>query len=229
MCWNHRVRAAINLLVAGGKGALAEFLRDVADTRTVRIGIRTNNAHHIRVICAATLCTDFDLEPASWSGTDPIEEVLREATQPRLATHQPRLLPFPDPGIQPPRMARRGEPVLPTRPLTGPEGLDDIAELKLLPALRALDGITSEELPEKLPAWNQPVTDVLAGRPWKFLVELDSEGRVRQLASLAGGQELSPRELSVWLRGATFRTKAREEGNRWVAVAIEFVNRKPTE
>ena len=75
-----------------------------------------------------------------------MQELLVEASQPRLATHQPRLLPFPDPGIQPSRMARRGEPVLPTRPLsplTRPEGRGEIAQLQLLPTIHAVDGITN--------------------------------------------------------------------------------------
>lgn len=167
-------------------------------------------------------------EPGAWSGTDDMQSVLREASQPRLATHQPRLLPFPDPGVQPPRMARRGEPVLPMRPLSSEEPRD-IADLQLLPVMTAIDGIATKELPAKLPAWDQPVTEMLAGRPWKFLVELDSGGRVLQSVSLAGGQELSPVELSKWLRGAVFPIEARDEGSRWVAIAIEFVNRKPAD
>ena len=73
------------------------------------------------------------------------------------------------------------------------------------------------------------MTDVLSGRPWKFLVELEPNGRVRQSVSLAGGQELSPKELSNWLRGVVFEVKPREEGRRWVAIDIEFVNRKQPE
>lgn len=163
-------------------------------------------------------------EPSEWSGVDGMQASLRELSKPRIATHQPRLLPFPDPGIQAPRMARRGEPVLPYRPLKIDEP-DVAGELKVVPVIHPLDGIRADELPEKLPAWDLPLGEKLTGRAWKFLLELDSDGRVLQLVSLAGGQELSPRELSTWLRGVVFATKERrKEGPRWVAIALEFEN-----
>ncbi|MGA0899587.1 MAG: hypothetical protein ACO3SO_04185 [Luteolibacter sp.] len=162
-------------------------------------------------------------EPSSWSGTRSVQSEILEASQPRLAVHQPRLLPLPDPGIQPPEMARRAEPVLPQRSLeiSVPELT---AALQLSPVISAVDGIRADELPKTPPKWVGPVTEGLAARSWKFLVELQSDGRVHQLVSLAGGQELSPPELAAWLRGAVFVNKARKEGRRWVAVAIEFQN-----
>lgn len=163
-------------------------------------------------------------EPAAWAGAEAMQGVIEQAAQPKLAAHQPRLLPFPDPGIQPPRMARRGEPVMPHRSPAADRG-QDIGELRLQPVIRPLDGIGADELPETLPSWDQPVGEALAGRTWKFLVELEPSGRVRQSVSLAGGQELSPQELTQWLRGVVFPAKARDKGRRWMAVAIEFENR----
>jgi len=163
-------------------------------------------------------------EPTLWSGTGEMRGIIEQASQPKIAAHQPRLLPFPDPGIKPPRMSRRGEPVLPSRPL-GSGDAQSVDPVHLEPVISALDGIQTDELPKELPAWNQPVTDALSARSWKFLIELDSSGRVSQCVSLAGGQELSPKELAAWLRGAVFAPKAGDQGRRWAAVAIEFENR----
>ena len=163
-------------------------------------------------------------EPDQWFGAAPLLSFMDQASQPQLKAHQPRLLPFPEPGIQPPRMARRGEPVLPHHrsKVNGQHGVEG---LRLLPVITALDGIEAQELPETLPDWDQPVTDELASRPWKFLVELDPSGRVRDCVSLAGGNELSPAELTQWLRGVVFRAEPRDGGRRWVAVAISFQNK----
>lgn len=163
-------------------------------------------------------------EPTAWSGTETMQDVVQEASRPRLAAHQPRLLPFPDPAIEPPSMARRGEPVLPGRGFDfGPA--ETTGPLRLVPTLSPVDGISAAELPVQLPPWDQPVTEGLAARSWKFLIELEPNGRVRQCVSLAGGQELSPPELSAWLRSAVFAAREREQGRRWAAVAVEFENR----
>lgn len=163
-------------------------------------------------------------EPGKWQGGNTMRALMNSASQPQLKAHQPRLLPFPVPGIEPPALARRGEPVLPHRRVKV-NGGDGAEELRLMPVLAAVDGLLPEELPETLPAWDQPVTEVLASRPWKFLVELDPSGRVRDCVALAGGNELSPKELSGWLRGVVFQAKPREEGRRWVAITIEFQNK----
>ncbi len=162
-------------------------------------------------------------DPDDWSGTAGMRLLVNQASQPRLKPHQPRLLPFPEAELKPPRMARRGEPVLPDR-VGQADGDLGVEGLRLMPVLTAIDGIKPGELPQALPAWDDPVTDVLASRPWKFLVELEDSGRVRECVALAGGNELSPKELTNWLRGVVFRTEAREGGRRWVAVAIEFQN-----
>ena len=163
-------------------------------------------------------------EPDRWPGADGMRSVMTQASQPRLKAHQPRLLPFPEPGIEAPRMARRGEPVLPYRPLAEhqPQAVND---LRLVPILSALDGIQVEELPAKLPVWNEPVTELLASRTWNYLAEIDPSGRVWDCVALAGGNELNPQKLTAWLRGVVFRPKAADLDRRWVAIAVKFENR----
>lgn len=168
-------------------------------------------------------------EPEGWPGTKDMQKRIADKLEPRLEIHQPRLLPFPDPGIKPLRMAHRGEPVLPRRPLEmgEPQVGDD---LHLVPVIRAMDGIEADELPESLPPWDEAVTEILSARPWRFLVELGPSGHVRQSVSLVGGQEQCPEELTQWLRGVIFPTAFGDDtGQRWVAIAVEFENRRLTE
>lgn len=162
-------------------------------------------------------------EPKKWLGTATMRSIIADSAQPRMMPHQPLLMPFPEPGIQLSRMARRGEPVLPER--SRPSDVDyGVENLRLAPVISALDGITSAELPKTLPEWNDPVSDLLASRSWRFLVELEGSGRVRECVALAGGNERSPSELTDWLRGAVFQAKPRQGAFRWVAVAVQFQN-----
>ncbi|MDX1679812.1 MAG: hypothetical protein R3242_03680 [Akkermansiaceae bacterium] len=162
-------------------------------------------------------------EPGEWDGTREMRQLADQAAQLHFEGHQARLMSFPEPGIEPPPLARRGVPVMPSRWME-PTPVGGTAKLRLLPVLSVVDGIAAEELPESLPEWTGPVTDRLDARPWRFLVELDAQGRVLQSVALAGGNELSPAGLSDWLRGVVFRAKPRDSDTRWVAIAIEFHN-----
>lgn len=163
-------------------------------------------------------------EPAEWQGLDGLRADLKRSTEVELKKHQPRLLPFPTPAANPPRLARRGEPVLPERPLI-PEQRPVDGNYHVVPVISVVDGIIASELPGQLPAWEGPIGKELSARHWRFLVEVEGSGRVRDCMALAGGGELNPPQLVNWIRGLVFRTKPREEGRRWVAIDVGFENR----
>lgn len=163
-------------------------------------------------------------EPGDWEGFGGLRETLRKSTDAELTPHQPRLLPFPEPPATPPLLARRGEPVLPQRPLEvkGPAMPGD---WRPVPVLSVLDGMAPTELPTALPPWEgEPPADLTVAR-WRCLLELDARGRVLQCIPLNGG---AAPQLTSWMRGLVFRPAAPEQERRWVAVAVSFEHRAMT-
>lgn len=164
-------------------------------------------------------------EPTGWDGFEAYRVLLRQSTEAELTPHQPRLLAFPEPPAKPPRLARRGEPVLPERPLAVAPSPDP-GPRQMVPVVSALDGIKAAELPAQLPTFEGELGAQLAGGQWRYLMELDDQGRVRQCVAMAGGAAPHPPLLRTWLHSLVFRTAPREEGRRWVAIAVGFENRK---
>lgn len=163
-------------------------------------------------------------DAANWEGFEPLRALLRQSIEVELTPHQPRLLAFPEPPASPPLLARRGEPVLPERPLdvTGPVA---DGNWRMVPVISVVDGITAGELPAALPDWKGEVAAELVSGQWRYLMELDDQGRVRQCVAMGGGGTVQSPQLATWLRSLVFRITPREEGRRWVAIAVAFENR----
>jgi hypothetical protein len=93
----------------------------------------------------------------------------------------------------------------------------------LVPALYPLSGITPAEMPKELPPFDGEVAPAMAAEPWRFLLRLDTAGRVLDCISLVGGDEPGKTALEAWLRRVSFQPD-RARATRWIALGLGFSN-----
>lgn len=161
--------------------------------------------------------------PSDWDGAPAFEMRLRRAMRHQTPRHTPQLMAFPEDGAEPVRLAVRGEPVLPERPL-GPLHDPVVGEMFMVPVISPVSGIGLDELPDVLPRLEVEAGELLVTRTWRFMLEVDGSGHVRDCIAMAGGNIQGLERIEQWLRGIVFPLH-KDGGARWVSLSVEFNNR----
>lgn len=162
--------------------------------------------------------------PSRWEGGAALEQAVLDATRWTPPPYVPSLKELPDVPPAPPRLAARGEPVLPIRRLE-PADAPAPVKLALSPVIYPLSGIRDEDIPAGLPPFGGGVDAKLASSmpslfpAWRFLIRLSSDGSVRDCVALDDSSD----RVTAWLRRVTFKP---EPGTpvRWIAVGVAFTN-----
>lgn len=144
----------------------------------------------------------------------------------RLEPYQPKLRPWQDPPAQVPSLTRPGAAVLP--PLSEPEvPTPPTAAGSLRPVIWPLSGLSAEEIPKELPAYEGKVDATMQTDSLRFMIHLDAEGAVLECIALSGGDTPeATASLTAWIRGIQF---LRQPGaaSAWAALRIRFLNQPP--
>ncbi len=160
--------------------------------------------------------------PSEWEGAVALERAAAETTRWTPPPYVPVLRDLPDEATGGMRLASRGEPVFPERPRP-PAVAPSAVTLKPTPFLQPLSGISSQEMPGQLPAFEGAVDDSMASESWRFLLRLDAGGNVQECVNLAGGDEAGPSPMENWLRRVSFNAKPGSNA-RWISVSVGFTN-----
>jgi hypothetical protein len=144
----------------------------------------------------------------------------------KLEPYQPQLRTWQDPPPSVPALTRPGAMVLP--PLPEPVSKPPPPGPGVLrPAIWPLSGLTAEEIPQPLPAYEGEVDAAMQADSLRFMVQIDGEGVVQECIALSGGDTPeSTAALTAWLRGIRFLRKA-GDGMVWAAFRIRFLNQSP--
>ncbi|MDP3851530.1 MAG: hypothetical protein Q8Q59_13565 [Luteolibacter sp.] len=211
-----RIQVAAPVPWAAPKAAVIQVLDD-AEGRTLTLRAREGGPFPSR----------FD--PSGWEWAVATEREAHEKARWRPEPYVPilRKLPDVDAAATPP-LAARGVPVLPIRRPAKDAAPANRAKSVLAPALYPLSGMPVEWLPEKLPAFDQVVDSMMAAEPWRFLLRLDTAGRVLDCVSLSGGDEAGRSALDDWLRHVSFQPDSAKPP-AWIAVGVGFSNQAADE
>ncbi|HEX5789799.1 MAG TPA: hypothetical protein VFY13_01545 [Luteolibacter sp.] len=166
--------------------------------------------------------------PSRYDPTGPelaqeLSQALAASTQTRVQSHVAQLTPLPETGQEVLRLAARGEPILPQRPLPAASAPAP-RQPSLTPHLRALSGLNAQELPAQVPLWDKLPDERLAAKQWRFMVSIDRAGRVLECIAMEGGADPGAESIRKWLSGITFRNQDLTRDQRWIAVAVDFEN-----
>ncbi len=166
-------------------------------------------------------------EPSQWDGRSALEEIVTETTRWTPSPYVPSLKNLPDADriIRLP-LAACGLSVLPA-PLRRTGGPPSPVKLTRTPVLAPLSGISAAALPREFPPFDGAIDSSMTSENWRFLLNLDAAGNVRDCVFLTAGHEGSPSPLEMWLRRVPF-LPAPEKASRWIAVGIDFTN-QPTD
>lgn len=161
----------------------------------------------------------FDL--ADWEESAGVGKLLAGALRWSPPVYQPKLIDLPEESIPPVKLAAAGRPVFPKRaaPVVDPPAANSVRQV---PVISPLSAGPVKWMPRELPEFPDPVTADLADKPWRFLLRLDSSGRVIEAFPLVGLESNKPSPVS-WLRRVTFAPEP-EKPSRWIAVDLSFAN-----
>jgi hypothetical protein len=160
--------------------------------------------------------------PSEWEGTAALEQAAADATRWTPPPYSPVLRDLPDKTTASLRLASQGMPVFPERK-RAPAPAPPAITLKPTPVLQPLSGISPQEMPRELPAFEGVVDDAMDAEPWRFLLLMDASGNVLECVNLAGGDEAGPSPIESWLRRVTFNVKPGNH-SRWISVSVGFTN-----
>lgn len=203
-----RIRVAAPVPWAEPKAAVIQVLDD-AEGRSLTLRAREGGPFPSR----------FD--PAAWELTPAIEQVAWQAARWRPPPYVPPLRELPD-ETAPPRLAKPGSPVLPTREASA-EPVRSAGKRLLVPTLYPLSGITRAEMPQELPPFDGEVAPAMTAQSWRFLLRVNAAGGVLDCVSLTGGDEPGKASLEAWLRRVPFQP-GRAGATRWIALGLGFSN-----
>jgi hypothetical protein len=205
-----RIRVATLERPASRKAAVI-YLRDDAQGRALSLRAREGGPFPSR------------FEPSQWEGMAALEATMLEAAVLQSQPYVPALpeLP-PETLVKPLEIAAKGARYFPEHPSVTVRAQDPV-RLKLAPVLYPLAGISAENLPAALPAFESTVSGSVSSASWRFLVRLTPEGTVAECVSLEKGDEAGTRELESWLHRVQFKPKPAHPSG-WVAIGIGFIN-----
>ncbi|MGA0846833.1 MAG: hypothetical protein ACO3RV_09845, partial [Luteolibacter sp.] len=114
--------------------------------------------------------------------------------------------------------------VLPKRPMPQWSELKDASSIRAVPQLMPLAGADAASLQRPLPDYPERAPQAVLDEPWRFLLEVEPEGRVRQVLPFSEAmQDAYVADCIEWLREIRFEPVELPD-TRWVAVALLFAN-----
>jgi hypothetical protein len=161
-------------------------------------------------------------EPSAWPNAVAMEQAAQEVARWTPPPYVPVLRDLPAELTPPVTLAAKGVSTLPKLSPESPAA-PLAMKLRLAPVLDPLSGITPAAMPGELPPFDQAVDATMTAEPWRFLLRLDSAGKVSECVSLAGGDEAGPSRLEAWLRRVSFIPEPAKP-SRWIAVGVGFAN-----
>jgi len=161
--------------------------------------------------------------PTQWEGMAELEASLMATTRLPQEIYFTQLKPLPEtPLAQNVPLLLEPEMVFPKSVPTD-KLLENAGRVKLTPQLFPLSGIKAQDLPNPLPDYLGGVEGAVAAASWRFLLELDANGKVGECISLEKGGDPGALELQKWLQSIRFPA-ASSPSARWISVGIGFTN-----
>lgn len=93
----------------------------------------------------------------------------------------------------------------------------------LKPVLVPYTKESEQWLPKEYPEFQVEVKGEIDASGWRFVLNVDGQGRVKECMALHGGEAEGLAEITAWLKGLEFQ-KAEDE-DRWFGLRVEFLNR----
>jgi hypothetical protein len=161
-------------------------------------------------------------EPTAWPGFRQLEEAALASLQTNGA-RRPELHEWPaEPAVIATPVAMKGQRVLPKvdwKPVLPPIRTGDARKGWDL-ELQRLTVLPDDAWPVVLPEFTGELDPTAAAASWRFLVQVDPDGRVEQCLMLNASSEAGGTVLEQWLRGVRFGPSAAKAG--WIGVGILF-------
>jgi hypothetical protein len=161
-------------------------------------------------------------EPTAWPGFRQLEEAALASLQTN-GTRRPELHEWPaEPAVIATPVAMKGQRVLPKvdwKPVLPPIRTGDARKGWDL-ELQRLTVLPDDAWPMVLPEFTGELDPTAAAASWRFLVQVDPDGRVEQCLMLNASSEAGGTVLEQWLRGVRFGPSAAKAG--WIGVGILF-------
>ena len=187
------------------------YLRDDAEGRVLTLRAREGGPFPSR------------FEPSQWQGMAALESTVLDAVRFQPPPYVPAVADLPAGNWVPQvELAAKGQSFFPKRNLPSAHS-QELAMLKLAPALYPLSGISAATLPETLPPFQAAVDGAMSSASWRFLVRLNPGGGVAECVSLEKGGEPGISDLEAWLHKIQFKPELAAPF-RWIAVGIGFTN-----
>lgn len=162
-------------------------------------------------------------EPAQWQGLAELEAGAMEAVRYQPRPYVPAMEDLPRPNeLESAGLAGKGEVFLPKREAASMLA-PDLIQLKSVPMIYALSGISPKAVPANLPPFASLIDTEMAAISWRFLLKLDGAGTVSECVSLAKGGVPGGTSLESWLSQVSFPA-ALDGKSRWIAVSVAFIN-----
>lgn len=141
----------------------------------------------------------------------------------KVEPYRPRLREWqPEPAAMP-ALSQPGAMVLPPLPaveVTPPPTFPRPPQ----PMIWPLSGLSPEEVPGDLPAYEGVVDAAMQADSVRFLIQLDGDGQVLECIALSGGDTPeATASLTDWVRGIRFPRKS-GVASVWAALRIRFIN-----
>lgn len=162
-------------------------------------------------------------ELSQWVGIDKLEEASMASAKFQPPLYQPKVdsIPFEN-EIKPEDFAAKGErsfPIYQQAPIHAPE----LVPQQLAPVLSAFSEASEETFPDYFPTFEGQVDETMAAVTWRFLLRINSAGKVVEAVSIEKGGEAGALALEKWLRQISFRPVT-GKSFRWISVGIGFTN-----
>ena len=123
-------------------------------------------------------------------------------------------------------IAQKGLRVLPERfseSQAAPTADSSMSGIKRVPVLIPFDSESEKAIPDTLPPFEFALEEGVNTANWRFAVSCRADGSVDQCVSLSGESGDSLAAMTRWLRTVRFGSG---EGERWLALRVEFENQK---
>ncbi len=193
---------------AAGKATLIRVLDD-AEGRALTLRAREGGPFPSR------------FEPLELEGIRDRGESALSAVRWQPAPHEPALRELPEMRPGEPRFSSPGAAVLPRR--RPPAAAAAVVKTNPQPVLYPLAGLTMNEMPGKLPDFTDEAPPAMTAEPWRFLLRVNPNGRVRDVVPLVGAAGAGHPPLTAWLRRVGF-PPSDETAERWIAIGLGFTN-----
>ena len=122
------------------------------------------------------------------------------------------------------RIAVQGQRYLPKIFKSTPEAtVPDKATVGQKPLLIPYTKESEKWLPTELPEFQHETKREIDVSGWRFVLNLNDQGRVVECMAINGGDDEGLAEITAWVRGLQFQKAEQEE--RWMGLRVEILNK----